>query len=445
MAKILLVGYNPPQLVGDRKIEAANYRTWQFLQPLIDDGNEICLCAGISGDKVQKSALSEIWGNKVIYRPITFGAGLWLKELQEAHDAFDPDCIVAVNFSHCLYVTKLRTNKPIWMDIYGETITIVQAACYRAQSDRGLSTTIGFMRDVLRTGDVFSGCSSQQQHALVGELAMAGRLNRLTFGYDFTNVILPGSPPSIVSCKHENKERSLLRKFGLSNEDFVIVWCGGYNTWTDVDTLFAGLEWAMTKSPVIHYISVGGSTYSASDNVYKTFLSMIEQSNYRDRFHMLGWRPWIEVFDIYRESNVGLNVDALHYETIYGTRTRLVEMIAAGLPIITSLGTELSYKLKESKCALTFTHGDWQALGKQFLRLANDREYCSELADKSNNYASNELSFYATTAPLRSWVQMPKLAPDNLMRNFRERRLRLQHKTRSLVRHIIWRAFSLDK
>ena len=41
MSKVLLIGYNPPQLIQGVKIEAAHYRTWQFLEPLIDDGHEI--------------------------------------------------------------------------------------------------------------------------------------------------------------------------------------------------------------------------------------------------------------------------------------------------------------------------------------------------------------------------------------------------------------------
>ena len=46
MSKVLVIGYNPPQIVPKVKIEAAHYRTWQFLQPLLDDGHEVCLCAG---------------------------------------------------------------------------------------------------------------------------------------------------------------------------------------------------------------------------------------------------------------------------------------------------------------------------------------------------------------------------------------------------------------
>jgi glycosyltransferase involved in cell wall biosynthesis len=443
MTKVLLIGYHPPQLMGEAKIEAAHYRTWQFLQPLLDDGHDVCLCAGAVGEAQPTFTMPLAWQDKLVYRYIPFGQSGWMRALQEAHDSFVPDCIVAINFSHCLFVTRLRTDKPIWMDIYGDMLTIIQAAVYRAQSDRGLATTIGFMRQVLQRGDVFSGCGRPQQHMTVGELAMAGRLNRHTFGYEFTRVILPGSPPvSELAGKGQieggSNGRSWLNQFDVPSGAFVVLWCGGYNTWTDVDTLFAALEQAMAVDDRVRYLSVGASTYTGPDNVYDRFLSQIENSPYRDRFHMLGWRPWSEMGSFYRSSDVGLNIDALHYETLYGTRTRLVEMIAAGLPVITSLGPELSYLLRDAGAALTFPVGDADALGRQILTLSRDTACRNQMAAAAGRYAAHNLSFYETTASLRAWVADPMLAPDRQQASPAERRRRWQHQIRAWLRLALW-------
>ncbi len=95
---------------------------------------------------------------------------------------------------------------------------------------------------------------------------------------------------------------------------------------------------------------------------------------------MLGWRPWSEMATYYRESNVGINIDALHYETIFGTRTRLVEMIASGLPVVTSLGAELSYLLRDGGVALTFAVGDWQMLGQNLAQMAANPALTCDMA-----------------------------------------------------------------
>ncbi|MCX6043832.1 MAG: glycosyltransferase [Chloroflexi bacterium] len=445
MSNILLIGYHPPQLLKKAKIEAAHYRTWQFLQPLLENGHTVLLCAGAHGEEAELAPVPKEWRARLIHQPIAFGESGWLAKLQAAHDEFNPDCVVAVNFSHALYATRLRTDRPLWMDIYGDILTIMQASYFRAQTDRGLQTSIAFMRQVLRAGDVFSGCGTPQQHAMVGELAMVGRLNRHTFGYEFVHVVLPGSPPAVETPAFRSKPRVLLNQHGIAEDDFVVLWCGGYNTWTDVDTLFKALEWAMAQDPRLHYVSVGANTYEAPDNVYKTLLSMIEQSPYRERFHMLGWRPWTEMASYYQDSDVGINIDALHYETIYGTRTRLVEMIAAGLPIVTSVGAELSYLLLNQGAALTFEVGDWQVFGHQLVKLAQNQELRDQFAQAAYAYSTHQLSFMTTTAALRTWVRNPKRAPDKQNHNLQTSLRDIEYQTRSFFRQLMWRTIGADK
>jgi len=249
----------------------------------------------------------------------------------------------------------------------------------------------------------------------------------------------------MLAADNQSPDRAWLAQFGLSQNDFVVLWCGGYNTWTDIGTLFTGLEQAMAADERIHYLSVGASTYHGPDNVYERFLSLIASSPYRDRFHMLGWRPWSEMGAFYLSSDVGLNIDALHYETIYGTRTRLVEMIAAGLPVITSLGAELSYLLQEAGAALTFVVGDAAGLRQQILTLALDDDCRRQVAARAGHYATHDLSFYQTTAPLRAWVNQPSPAPDRRPQSWADVGQEWEHQARARLRWRLWQLTGRDK
>jgi glycosyltransferase involved in cell wall biosynthesis len=444
MARIQLITCHPARLIAGRRIEAAHYRAEQFLEPLLADGHEILLCAGARDEEPSSSPAIPNSCGSLVYQPIPFGQRGWVSLLQKSHDRFKPDCVIAVNYLHCLYATRLKTECPVWMDIYGDMITIQQAYCYRLGANRGMPTTVGFMREILRSGDIFSVCGQPQRHMLVGELAMSGRLNHETFGYDFTRVILPGSPQLPAEDEERKRHRSH-SKLGLAPDDFVTLWCGGYNTWTDVDTLFEALEWVMARHPKLHYVSVGACTYGAPENVYTRLLTLIDGSPFRDRYHMQGWQPWQEIPRYYAESHVGLNIDAMHYETIYGTRTRLVEMIAAGLPVITTEGTELSYLLQASRAALTFEVGRWDQLGSQILRLACDQTLRKEMVRAALRSAQSEFSFAATTESLRSWVKSPARAPDRRSASSKEKLEEIQDKTRAAVRSLLWKLIATDK
>lgn len=443
MSRLLVVGYNPPPCVRGARIEAAHYRTQQFVQPLLDDGHAIRLCGGSHNEPA--GVLPTAWQGRLDYHPIAFGQRRWRRALQAAHDAFRPDAVVAVNFSHCLYATALHTERPIWMDIYGDMVTIMQAAAFRAGSDRGLGTTIAFVHEVLRAGDAFSACSAPQQHALVGELAMCGRLNRHTFGYELVHVVLPGAPSPTVPPRVGSRPRRQLAAHGIADDAVVVLWCGGYNTWTDVQTLFRGLEFAMAGAPQLHYVSAGASTYGAPDNAYERLRALIAGSTHRNRFHLLGWRPWSEIAGLYADSDLGISVDARHYETTYGTRTRLVEMLGAGLPVITTLGTDLSRLLLECGAALTFDIGDWRALGEHLRDAAAHPARRHTLADAAQTCASENLSFAATTAPLRAWAAHPAKAPDRLPANRPARGATWQMRTRTAARLMLWHLAGRDR
>lgn len=443
MSKILIIAYPPPPLAGKSKIEAAHYRSWQFLLPILEVGNQVHLCTPQLDVGCVDGFVPDEWQGKLDWSIVPFHKLNWIKQLQRIHDAYDPDCIIAVNFDCCLYATKLKTQKPVWMDIYGDYLTIMQASYYWAGSNRGMNTSIMQMKEVLRKGDIYSTCGNPQSYALVGELAITGRLTRQTFGYEFTRVVLPGSPPTGLASGQISMDWP--ESSQIKADDFSVLWCGGYNTWTDVETLFRGLEWAVERDSTIQFVSLGASTYDSADNSYSKFLNMIKASPHNQQYHMLGWQPWEEIGRYYGLCKVGLSIDALHYETLLGTRTRLVEMIAAGLPVITSVGTELSYLLQGYGAALTFEIGDWQALGEEILVLAKSPHKHGDMAQQALNCARDRFSFSKTTIPILEWVENPQRAPDRVEISKKERLRNLEYAGRGMVRRILWGAAGLRK
>lgn len=437
MSRILVMGYELP-VMAKGAVEARGYRTWQFVEPLVADGHHVCLVISGQADRFD---VTHSLGSRVSCHYLAMQRLGWPRRLNRLHDRFGPDAILAVTFNNCLRATRLVTDRPIWMDIYGDKLAEAQIASYVLQSSRGYRNMFRYLKEVLRWGDVYSTCSTPQKYALVGQLGMVSRLTRQNLGYEFVYPVLPGVP-----CHPRGAGGGpTLRGGRVPADAFVVLWCGGYNVWTDVTILFQALDEAMSQNPQLAFVSVGGKVSIGQNDTYDRFLDMVETSVHRHRFHMLGWRPASEIPAYYRQADVGISLDAFHYETLLGTRTRLAEMMRHGLPLITSVGCELSVVIHDQELGLTFPIGDAAALRDHILALAGDPAKRQILAERAQDYAAQQLSFSETTRPFLEWARRPYHAPDRVWTGRRRNLQEVDHYLRFVVRGILWRLWALER
>ena len=437
MSRILVMGYELPRM-AEKAVEARSYRTWQFVQPLLEDGHEVCLLVSYADHQF---SVAHDLGPSLHYHRVCFYKPDWLARVNALCEDFKPDGTLAVMFNSGLRATRLKRRQPLWIDLYGDRLIENQLALHMRGNDRGLRTTFQYQNIVLQGGDAYSTCSTPQKFALVGQLSMAGRLNRHTLGYDFAHVVLPGAP----SKQEEGGDSLKLRGEVFSNDAFVVLWCGGYNVWADVDTLFQAISQAMDRDPRIVYVSAGAAVKLAQNRSYDRLLEMIAASPHRDRFHMLGWQPSKALPGLYHQADVGINLDAFHYETLTGTRTRLVEMMHYGLPVITTLGCELSQIVENQGLGLTFPIGDAGTFRDHILTMAGNRDRQKMISEQVLKYTSQELSFKNTTRPMREWAQKPYFAADRVNNKPGFELRDVEFFLRSMARGILWKVWALER
>ena len=436
MSRILVMGYELPGL-AQGTIEARSYRTWQFVQPLLENGHDICFIASTPSDQMN---VAHHLGSALVYHRMNLRRRGWPSRLNSIAGDFNPDATLAVMFNNGLRATRLKYKIPLWVDIYGDRITENQVASHTSGSDRGIHISTEYLKLILRHADKYSTCSTPQKFALVGQLSMVSRLNRHTMGYEFAHAILPGAPSDHTRLP----PKLVLRGEQVPEDAFVVLWCGGYNVWTDVETLFQALSQAMEKDPRIHYVSAGAGVRLMNNTSYERFQEMISHSPHRGRFHMLGWQPSSVVPGLYPQADVGINLDAFHYETQLGTRTRLVEMMHYGLPVITTLGCELSYIVEHQGLGLTFPIGDAKTFESHILTLAKERPLQQKLAAQAQRYTNNQLSFQNTTQPFLEWARKPAFAPDRVGESSRINARDVEYALRTAMRRVLWRIWALE-
>lgn len=409
MSRVLVLGVCPLPFENE-PVSAPAFRTWQFIKPLVEDGHAIYLLAardpapGI-GDDFER--ITEEKG--FTYHALSHRKFMRLENIQEISDQFAPDCLISISsYSTSRQAAELKTDRPIWFD----RTDLMAEAQLKSSLDGNDDYLFHFWeveQMVLARGDIFSTISNPQRFALVGRLGGAGRLNRKTLGYEFVHAIPCGIEEE--TGKTETREPRLRGK-RAGRDDFLVLWSGGYNTWTDVETLFSGLEKAMSRDARIKFVSAGGAIPGQDEVTYAKFLKLIEQSAHRDRFLMLGWLKSGELPSLYAESDLGINVDKNCYEVVLGSRQRLLEMIRAGLPILTTIGGEFVAELSRKELAFSFPQGDAGALADMIADLAPAREEREKRAGSARTWILENFNFSRTAEPLREWVRRPLRAPD---------------------------------
>ena len=466
MSKLLIVGLGPLFEHGVRYLGAQCLRTWCFVEPLLRDGHTVRLVTMPTADpRDVPPALIRLNFHGLEYQSFTNCDFPFIHEtLTQVARSFAPDAMIAVNNLPAWIVARLPLCVPLWADLYGYQMAEKQGQAARTHDDDALVTAWKKEALTARRADKFSTVSRPQLHALLGEMASLGRLNQHTFRYHFAHHIpasfhpafasqpvgQPASPPvsqsgsspvrqlaslpvgsvgSVGSDRSVGTEKSAIRNPQsaiLSTQHspvlrgkvvppgaFVLLWSGGYNFWTDPDFLFEFISAALHQDARIHYVSTGGALEGYNTQTYERFQNLVERSDVRDRCHLLGWVPAEDLPGIYREADLAINIDEPNYETLFGARTRVNNLMAAGVPVLTTFGSEVSQAIAEGECGIVCPAKDAQALAAAVRRAVEERAWLRELAEKARSFALREWAPEKVTEPLRKWAQAPAPAPDN--------------------------------
>ena len=413
MTRIFAIGVGPLLGPGVQLFSGQALRTTHFIKPLRNAGHEIDLYLHpisdlhfnpesdslATGEDFEDLAYTQLQSNK---------EELLLPFLQERLDEFQPDALLGINSFPAHLACRLNTLKPIWCDLNGYGMVEAQTHARVYDSDDCLPHFLRHERTFARRGDRFSTVSVPQKYALMGELALWGRLNKYTFDYDFVTPI-----PEAVAERFLALDSS---RRPAEDEKFRVYWCGSFNTWTDVDLLFNALSQAMDQAPELHFVATGGAIEGHNEVTYARFSEMVDGSPHRDRFSLLGWVEPEVVDELLLKCDLGINIDSWNYDTMFGARNRINTMIGCRMPVLTTLGTEVSHELHQHGLGFFVEIGDLKGCVEQLVHAAEHREELHELGRRSRQFALEAWSIKRTTRKCVEWMAAPQHAPDNAHR-----------------------------
>ena len=407
--RIFLLGIGPLPWENPPILHGSCHRTWQFAKALLEDNHQVTLVAlripdpRLGGDPVKKVERDRLT-YYLVDEASRFRNDDFMKQVMAESK---PDAVIGANVYPACRACQLGPEVPLWADINGYIMGEAQAKAWLDRNDGFVHHFWSQMLPPLLRADAFSVCSNPQRLALIGELGAVGRLNRETCGFELVHTI----PNARERDEYRHGSNVIRGKICESNA-FVALGHGIMTVWWDVETSFRALERAMEERSNIHFVSLGGTVPAHDERSFPAFRRLAEASRFRDRFHFAGWVSPSEVADYLLEADVGYCVDRFCYEALLGARNRITEMLKAGLPPVTTLGTEITHIVKQQNLGFVSPIGDPRALADELVRASTDPRALEEMGHRGREYFCRNFTIEATTETLCEWARSPRHAPD---------------------------------
>ncbi len=412
MTRLLVAGLCPLPFENARMSYGPGIRTWQFAWSLAQAGHEVSVVAMRAPGYDHAAPEREERGGVAIRRvsDVAFLDPSWMRRaIREAR----PEALVGASlYGSAALATAGADGRPFWADQFGHAMAEAQAKAALEQDNWPVAHTWRLVVPVMRSADRVSVVSERQRYAAIGELGAVGRLTAQTCGYELTAVIpcalVPaGETPATAPGAAAPPVRGRL----VPDDAFVVLWSGGFNVWSDVDTVVHGLEAAMRREARVHFVATGGALAGHDASTWERFNALVERSPLRERFHIEGWVSADRVADYVTAADLAVLADRPIYEGLLGSKNRVLQWMGAGLPVLYNRLGDLG-DLLATGLGLTFPPGDAAALAEQIGWALAHPAGLRDVAGRARQAALADLDFVSSTRPLAAWAAAPARAPD---------------------------------
>lgn len=287
---------------------------------------------------------------------------------------------------------------PLWIDINGSHTSEVARASDDIVTRRMHAVRISSLESaLLAAGDAFSTPTSRQRLAVLGELLLAGRIRAPALK----------APPvhAIPHCAMPRTSGPRRRGPG-SPERFSVVSTGSFNTWFDHVTLFRALDEAMQADRRISFTATGGPI-PHSGGGWDEFSRLVASSPMASRCRLAGWLDGAGLGEVLDGASAAVFADLPGLETELGARTRVLDWIARGIPVICTAGSEVAAEVESRGLGLVVPQEDPGAMAAAFLRLASDPALAVRISEAQGGWCLGPGSVREVFAPYLDWVASP--------------------------------------
>jgi glycosyltransferase involved in cell wall biosynthesis len=261
-------------------------------------------------------------------------------------------------------------------------------------------------------------CASAGQRALwLGHLAALGRVNPVT--YDASpdlSGLLAVVPFGVPPLAPPAGDRAALRRVvpDLADDDVLLVWGGGIYEWFDPELLVRAVARVGADVPTLRLLFLG--TRHPVPGVRSAAASAraaAEETGTLDRtvFFHEGWVPYDERGRWLAAADLGVSTHHQHVETEFAFRTRLLDYLWCGLPVVCTRGDDLADRIERAGAGRTVPAGDLDALTGALSEAVRDVQWRRE-AGRASAALGETFAWDRVVLPLADFCARPHRAAD---------------------------------
>jgi GT2 family glycosyltransferase/glycosyltransferase involved in cell wall biosynthesis len=269
----------------------------------------------------------------------------------------------------------------------------------------------------LEVGDFFLVGSERQRDLVIGMLTAMGRVNPQTLAADplLENLVavvpvgIPASPPEADPGGFREAVP------GLEEEDFLLFWGGVITDWLDPLTLIRAVSLLTRDRPRIKVLFAGTRHPNADvarHAMVDRAVRLAEELGLKDRVVFFrDWIPYAERERVLTSASLGVVCHFRSLETRFSLRTRLLDCLWAGLPVVMTEGGEMADLVEARGLGSLVPPGDPEALAEAISALHDDSEK-RDAARKNLLAIRDRFHWDRAVRPLARFLRAPRHAAD---------------------------------
>jgi len=282
-----------------------------------------------------------------------------------------------------------RAEIPLVFDIYDPVLfELMETAPDAAVENRAdqLRSHVQLLNRVLHRGDFFICASERQRDFWLGALAANGRLPASATAdpevRDLIDVVPFGIDPKPIPPAPAGRLNLTAAIPSLAGAERIIVWPGGIWDWTDPPIVVKAMQILAQRSPRIHLVLFAGrhpteGHVETSATKKARALATEYQLTSRSVHFIADYIPYAERGRYLAECDAAVSTHRANLESRFAYRTRLLDCIWAGLPIVCTEGDAMADGVARYGFGIVVPAGNAETLADAIERISTDDEFAA--------------------------------------------------------------------